>query len=97
MLVNVEFFANDFDIIDVPDYLAKDIENVQQKFWDWLYDESSNHNYWTLINGIRCYSYGSDEFVDWINKFLLHETDEKAIIVSRLLTEYNNDNPTICF
>jgi hypothetical protein len=103
MLINIIFDeeGTDLDIIDVPEFIAKDIGNIQQLFFDWLYDEPSPHNYWIWINDIKTCVYNTNEFVEWVNNNYLNdetdETDEKVRIVSKNLTELNYNNPTIYF
>ena len=96
MLVNV-IYEMDFDIIDVPDSIANNINDIQQEFFNWLFDESNDHGYWIISNGIKCCAYGTKEFVKWINDNLAYESDEKAKIISRNLTGLNNNYPTIYF
>jgi len=106
MFVNVVFEEKDidlgiekwdFDIIDVPEFISTDMENIQQKFFDWLYDESSDHDYRKCIDGIEGYVYGTEEFIEWLNTYLYDKTNEKAKIVSQYLTEMNNNYPSIFF
>ena len=99
MLVNVVFDADgkDFDVIDVPESLAKDIKKIQLRFFDWLHAKGTEHEYWVRIDGMEGYSYGTDEFVEWINSQFCNEGNKKTIIISRNLTELKNNNPTIYF
>jgi len=101
MLVNVVFDEEEhvFDIINVPSFVANDIENVQQMFFSWLYDEeSNNHNYWKFTNGLKSCAYGTEEFVDWINNVhLVNETGEKAKIIKKFPNKLDNNIPTIYF
>ena len=99
MLVNVVFndVDMDLDVLNVPEHLAKDIENIHQMFVDWLYNEDNKHNYRVCIDGIEGYSYGIEVFIEWINNNLIDSTDEKVIIISQHLNELDNKNPTIYF
>lgn len=72
MLVILAFDENleDIDIVDIPENI-NNLEEIQEIFFKWLFNENTNHNYWVFKNGIKKYcSYDSEAFVEWFNKNL---------------------------
>lgn len=84
--VAVEFIYHT-DIIEVPDHIARSISRVQRKFDKWLYDKSNDHGCWIMIGGQkRAVSFGTSDFVNYINQHLLSDDVCKATIVQEHLS-----------
>ena len=90
------------DIVDVPEFVIKDIQKYRNKFLDWLYNPKIKHKYWRIgrdASGRRFKGvcYGSDAFIEWLNAKVLKDSEEKATLVESE-TEYDgNDYPKIFF
>jgi len=101
MLVNFVFNENenerDFDIIDIPDTLANDIEDIHQKFVDWVYDEANNSKFFMRIDGFKGHSYEMEDFLEWLSDNFANEINGKVKVVSRNVQEIDCNNPTIYF
>jgi hypothetical protein len=85
MIVNVIFDdkLENADVIDIPEHILANIENVQNLFFKWLFDKSNDHNYWVYENGKKKYcSYRSEAFVEWLNDYLLKDSMEKAYLIT---------------
>ena len=100
MVINV-FYDDDVnyvDIIFIPDYIGKDIEDLQEDFFDWLFDENNNHKYWIIVQGekVAC-EYGTQAFVDWINNKLFKGKKEKVYIIKKNATEWDESNRKLIF
>ena len=86
------------DIIEVPDHIANSIRKVQHKFDRWLYDKSNDHGCWVVINGQkRAVSFGTSDFVNYINEYMLSDDVSKASIVQERLSAPPYGMPTIFF
>ncbi len=97
MKVVLEFCINS-DIIECPNNIIKDIKKYQLDFFDWLFDENNDHSYWTYEDGKKegcCYR--SDAFVEYLNTFVLSESDEKAVIIEQETNDYPKDVPCLNF
>lgn len=92
------------DIIEIPDPVAVRIKKYRNQFLDWLYDKNSKHNYWVKgsdgkggwFYGVQ---YGSDAFVEWLNKKVIKDKYAQAVIVERDLdvNDYKGDMLRIFF
>ena len=83
MQMFVEFDIN-ADIIDVPQSVIDNREDLRSRFLKWLYDKSVKHKYWhTFKDGSRGVMYRSDAFVEWLNKKVLSDSEQKAAIVEQ--------------
>lgn len=95
-------FDCDADLIDVPSFVVENRELLRRQFLKWLYKKGTKHKYWVVfqdncgrkISGIR---FRSDAFVEWLNKKVLTQTLEKAVIIQQHIYEYPNDMPSIFF
>ena len=99
MVINCFFEeCDDFvDIIYIPD-LMMDIVNIQQKFFDWLFDKNIEHGCWVIVDSEKKYcKYGTQEFIDWINSYLLNNSCEKSYIVKKNASEWDKNNKSIVF
>lgn len=69
------------DIIFVPAYVGKKIKKIQRLFDKWLYDKDNDHENWIIRNGKKvAVSFDSGTFVDYINKYHLNDSTEKAYV-----------------
>ena len=95
-------FDLDADIVEVPDFIVENRELMKRRFWKWLSNKSIKHKYWvTSIDsagkkflGLR---YRGDAFVEWLNKKVLVQEDQKAYIVEKHVRDYPKDMPSIFF
>ena len=86
--------CNDADIIAIPDVIYCCIYTIAQDFINWLV--SSESNIILTSEGkqvINCETIG---FIDWLNSYVLHDSIEKAFIVSEHVIA-NDDYITVDF
>lgn len=85
MKLLVEFDING-DIIDVPQFIIDNKDRYASKFYQWLSDKRVHHSYWIKgPGGMKCLCYRSDAFVEWLNKKVLKESNEKAVILEQFV------------
>ena len=98
MLLFVEFDIS-ADIIDVPQSVIDDRKNLSRQFLKWLYDKNTRHKYWyTFPGGEKGVIYRSDAFVEFLNKKVLLDTEQKAFIVQQEIPLENKQNlPSVFF
>jgi len=97
MLLKIKF-DNDCDIIELPDFIVKDIRQYQSDFIDWMYDKTSDHSYWILDGDAKlgcCFR--SEAFVDWLNENVLKNSDVKADVVDTFVPYNTPADITILF
>ena len=88
----------DADIIEVPDEVEKNIKKIQERFDKWIHDKSQKHNYWIYKHGKKdCPCFRGDAFVEYINKFILNDSTEKAKIIEMYVEEYDTSLTSIWF
>lgn len=85
LIVEFDCYA---DMLDVPSTVIEKKDLLKKKFLNWLYCPKAHHTYCQYIldsHGcrIKCVVYGSEEFVDWLNKKFLRTVDTKAVISER--------------
>ena len=80
MEVEIRFCMNS-DIIDCPEEIIPDLMVYQKDFFNWLYDERINHRYWVSNNGIKYVCYRSEAFSEWLNEFVLMNSEKKAEVI----------------
>ena len=78
------------DIIDIPDPVALKIKKHRNRFLDWMYDRNNNHGYWVKgSNGKGSWFWGvqydTEAFVQWLNKYVIKDACEKAVVIERNL------------
>ena len=82
MKMMIEFDVN-ADIIEVPKFIIDDRELYRSRFLRWLYDKSVQHKYWvTFSNGTKGVCFRSDALIEWLNKKVLKDHEEKAVLVA---------------
>lgn len=97
-------FDCDADIIDVPQIVIDNRELLRKRFLKWLFNKHNNHGYWVKIRnntegyclGVR---YRSDAFVEFLNKKVLKDNEQKAVILKQhvSLNEQHIEFPSIVF
>lgn len=92
------------DIVEVPEAITQSLSKYKRKFLNWMYDRKNDHGYWVKVSdgkGSWYYGveYGSDAFVKWLNKRVIKDKYEKAVIVERDLDidDYDGIMPSIFF
>ncbi len=92
-------FDVDGDIIDVPQYIIDKKDLYRSRFYKWLSNESIRHSYWvTFPNGMKGLCFRSDALVEWINKKVLKNSDEKAVVLQQhVAVDDHADLPSIFF
>ena len=97
MLLLVEFDVS-ADIIDVPQSVIDDRERLSRRFLKWLHDPGVKHKYWTTFSGHRGLCYRSDALVEWLNKTVLKDSDQKAAIIEQYVSVNNEQHlPSVFF
>jgi len=97
MRMLVEFDIN-ADIIDVPQSVIDNREVLRRRFLKWLYDRNNKHKYWRMLGGTMGVMYRSDAFVEWLNKKVLRDSEEKASIIQQYVPSKNEENlPSVFF
>lgn len=96
-------FDVDADIIDVPQRIIDERELLRRRFLKWLYNKRNKHKYWIQIdnNGPKCgmLYYRSEAFVEWLNKKVLQNSVEKAMVIEKHISvdDYCWEYPVIQF
>lgn len=91
-------FCIDADIIDCPEHILDKLPEYQNQFTDWLFDKNNDHPYWFYINGEKmgcCYR--SEAFVNWLNEFILKDSQYKAKILEKEINSWDGSLPMILF
>ncbi len=97
MLLFVEFDVS-ADIIDVPERVIQEKDKLHRQFLKWLTDKRNHHKYWVTVGGHRGLSYRSEAFVEWLNTYILSESEEKARIDQQYVSIKNEKKlPSIMF
>ncbi len=73
MIIEIQFDLHK-DYISCPDEVGNKINELQNEFIDWLFDEQNEHKYWMYKDGKKygC-SYGAEAFIYWLNNIYLNE------------------------
>lgn len=55
MLVNISFDDEEIleyvDIINMPNEIERDLDEVVNEFLTWLFDKTNDHKYWVIEDG----------------------------------------------
>ena len=71
------------DIIDVPEFVINDRKLYRRRFRKWLENKSVKHKYWVTNNdGSKSLCFRTDAFVEWLNKKILSDVEETAIMIA---------------
>jgi hypothetical protein len=78
----------DADIIEVPDYIGRNIHKYRNDFLDWIYDPNNPHPYRIELknssgNVYYAMCYDTTTFVDWLNTYVIRHPDIPAMILER--------------
>lgn len=83
--INILYFDNydDVDIVCVPNIVCEDLDNVVQKYFNWL-SSTKDHGHWKIKADGTMYIECDDAevFVEWINQNF-KEDENEAYIVKR--------------
>ena len=97
MLLLVEFDIN-ADIIDVPQMVIDNRELLRRQFIKWLNSPDIKKKYTATTNGNRGLCYRSEALVEFLNKKVLHNFEQKAVIVQQEVPVHNEQNlPSVFF
>lgn len=100
MLVNITFDDEDnlrcVDIVDMPNEIVNNLDEVVNEFFAWMFDKSNNHEYWVIEGGEKKYcSYSTEAFIDWLNQYIIKE--ERAAIITISARQIDENLPMIYF
>lgn len=100
MLVNISFDDEEdleyVDIINMPDEIERDLDEVVNEFLRWLFDKTNDHKYWVIEDGQKSFcSYSTGAFVDWLNQYITKK--EKTAIVAVSSRQIDDTHPIIYF
>lgn len=100
MLVNITFDDEEslryVDIVNIPDEVAENLDEVVSEFFKWMFDKTNNHKYWVMEENKKKYcSFTTEAFIDWINEFIAKE--EKATIIAISSRQIDETLPVIFF
>lgn len=91
------------DILLVPDFVCDNVDDVVQKFFNWIDDEvsktekSKHPEYWTqLPNDEICMGVNSDHFVKWLNDNYFYCENQESVVI-KVETAYNPSYPSAKF
>ena len=74
-------------ILEVPGYIEKEAEKIQRQFDKWLYDKDNNHGLWVKVNNRKvAVNFVCQDFVDYLNRFVIKDGETEAVILSEILT-----------
>lgn len=91
-------FGCDADIIDCPEQIIDDLDNLRNRFIDWLFDEKNDHSYWMYENGEKhgcCYR--SEAFIEWLNKYILTDSEYKVELIESAVLSWDKSLPKTGF
>lgn len=100
LIVEFDCYA---DMLDVPSAVVEERDLLKKKFLNWLYCPKPHHTHFQYIldshgHRTKCIVYGSEEFVDWLNKKILRTRDAKAVISERNIdVDMYPGAPLLCF
>lgn len=91
-------FTYSVDIVEVPDYIAKDIKKYQKSFDKWLYDKDNDHGLWVIINGRKkAVSFDVQDFVDYLNQHVVSNGNSVCKIIESNVPAVPSNLPSIFF
>lgn len=79
------------DLIEVPEWVVRDLEKLRRQFLKWLTGFEGSRRY----RKGGCWCYRSDAFVYWLNKRVLK--GEQARVVQEQLGAWDESLPSIFF
>ena len=92
-------FDLDADIIDVPQIVIEQKDHYASRFYKWLSNKGVRHSYWvTFEDGTKGLCFRADALVEWLNKKVLLDFEEKAVILHQhVAIEEHSSLPSIFF
>ena len=97
MLLFVEFDIN-ADIIDVPQSVIDNRENLSRCFLKWLFSPEVKPKYTVTFHGHRGVCFRSEAFVHFLNEKVLMNSEQKAVIIEQEIPRENKQNlPSVFF
>ena len=84
------------DIIYVPLDLD-DITSLQNDFFKWIFDVTQSNASITEIDGMVACSYDTENFIFWINNYVLNKSNDKAYIVKSNSLNWDNSDYKLFF
>ncbi len=99
MLLALEFDV-DADIINVPEDVIVHKDTYRKRFLKWLYSTNNKYKVRTTDSNGKVFCgicFRSDAFVEWLNKTIIKDTNEKAEIVICHTNNYPDNIPRIFF
>jgi len=95
-------FDVDADIIEVPAFVVENREVLRSRFWKWLSNKSVKHRYWRTFTDrygkkFTGLQYRADAFVEWLNKKVLQDSEEKAVLLEQYVWDESQELPSIFF
>lgn len=99
MFVNIFYDdeGKDADIIELPELVIDDLEELQERFLRWMFDKKNKHQYWRTEGNRKYCVYDSEAFVEWINKMYLESDKEVAKVLTKNVDNVNEDDPVLFF
>lgn len=77
----------DADLLECPDYITSDLMKYQKQFDTWIYDETNQHNFWTIdCEGGKALCFDGAAFLCWLNEFIIIKDEEKAYFLKQNFT-----------
>ena len=68
------------DVLEVPDYIADNIEYYVMEFNGWLFDPENRQRFLAPYKGRMELAIGTEEFVWWLNCYHASEKEASTII-----------------
>ena len=84
------------DLIDVPPHIIPQLENLQENFFNWMFDRTIEHEYWVYQNGKKASCcYDAKAFIKWVN--INYPSNVSKIHFLKSNVELDKNNFTIYF
>ena len=89
-IINIVFDGDfsDVDLIEVPDYIAENIEEITQDFLDWVVQPVNRVLFTKIIHtdneAKECLSVGTAEFIWWLRKFEIDSNDTITLLAEHV-------------
>lgn len=90
-------FTYDADIISIPFEHIFFLKKYQNSFDEWIHNDEIEHPYWDYSSGDKVACFRGDAFVFWLNKFILNDSPQKAILLKQCVEKYNFLLPSLFF
>ena len=85
------------DIIYLPD-LGLSVDDLQEKFFNWLFDRNNNHKYWIMVDGEKkACKYGVDAFIEWFNNIYINNNSVMAYMIKENAEQWDDKEIKLIF